>query len=58
MPKATRNQGLGKLKGVFQERKSRIDAAVDADTGYKPKSGGGGSKVTPKASKFPSKKRR
>jgi hypothetical protein len=38
MPKATRNAGLGKLKGIFQERKSRLDAAIDADSGYKPKS--------------------
>ena len=28
-----RNMGLGKLKGVFQERRSRLDAAIEADSG-------------------------
>lgn len=31
-----RNMGLGKLKGAMdgKERKSRLEAAIDADTGY------------------------
>lgn len=31
-----RNMGLGKLKGSMdgKTRKSRLDAAIDADTGY------------------------
>lgn len=34
-----RNMGLGKLKGAMngRDRKSRIEAAIDEDTGYKPK---------------------
>lgn len=36
-PKAL-NMGLGKLKGVFQERKSRLDAEIDRQSGNgKPK---------------------
>jgi hypothetical protein len=41
MPKAPRTMGLGKLSGVFQERKSRLDAAIDRDTGYKAKKSAG-----------------
>lgn len=29
------NMALGKLKGAYQERKSRLDAAIDEQTGYK-----------------------
>ena len=47
---ATQNQGLGKLKGVFQERKQRLDKAIDEQTG------GGGTAAKPK-SRFPSKQR-
>ena len=35
MPKP-RTQGLGKLKGALQERRSRLDAAIEEDSG-KPK---------------------
>lgn len=31
------NAGLGKLKGVFQERKSRLDSEIDRQTVTKPK---------------------
>ncbi len=31
------NMGLGKLKGVLQERKLRLDAAIDEQTGRKKK---------------------
>ena len=46
---ATQNMGLGKLKGVFQERKSRLDQAIESQTG--------GAKPAAKKSKFPSKQR-
>lgn len=29
------NMGLGRLKGVYQERKSRLDAEIDRQTGAK-----------------------
>lgn len=28
-----RNMGLGKLKGVFQERRQRLDAEIDRQSG-------------------------
>lgn len=31
------NMGLGKLKGVFQERKSRLDAEIDRQSGARPR---------------------
>lgn len=34
-PKQT--MSLGPLKGVFQERKSRLDAEINSQTGAKPK---------------------
>ena len=37
-PKAqANNMGLGPLKGVYQERRKRLDKAIDAQTGYKRK---------------------
>lgn len=31
------NMGLGKLKGSFQERKARLDAEIDRQTGARPR---------------------
>lgn len=31
------NMGLGKLKGVYQERRSRLDAEIDRQSGSKKK---------------------
>lgn len=47
---AKQNAGLGKLKGVFQERKQRLEAEIDSQTGS------GSSAAKPK-SRFPSKQR-